>query len=327
VNPGLQDIVVDRLPRGGRVLIIRLRSLGDCVLTTPAISLLHEYRPDLTIAVMAEAAFRPVFEGNPAVSLLPEPTVDQACAFGADLTLNLHGLQVSMELTAASGARWRAGFSHHLASPAYNVKIPRPQEILGEERQVHTAEYLASAMFYLGVPRSEIPRAQLFVPPSPGLPATAPAPFVVLHPFARTPNMTWPAERFVRLAAHLRDHLGLPPVVVGLPANDFTPFRSFSCLVGGPVTEVMRLMSQASLFIGNDSGPAHVAAAFGVPVIVLFGPAHDYMAWRPWRTEHEFLKGNSVCRTIPYESVLTALARLRVRTGGSGCGSWSSSTG
>jgi ADP-heptose:LPS heptosyltransferase len=305
--------IIDRLPRGGRVLIIRLRSLGDCVLTTPAISLLHDYRPDLTIGVMAEPAFRPVFEGNPAVSLLPEPSIPEARAFRADLALNLHGLQASIDLTVASGARWRAGSVHHRSSWVYNVKIPRAQEILGEERPVHTAEHLASAMFYLGVPRSEIPRAQLFAPPPPEPRPTARPPLAVVHPFARTPDMTWPAERFVRLAGHLRDQLRLPPVFVGLPAHDFTPFRSFSCLVGGPVDELTRLLSQASLFIGNDSGPAHVAAAFGVPVLVLFGPSDDYLAWRPWRTEHEYVKGDNACASIPYEAALKALARLRAR--------------
>jgi heptosyltransferase III len=306
--------IADRLPRRGRVLIIRLRSLGDCVLTTPAISLLHDYRPDLTIAVMAEPAFRPVFERNPAVSLLPEPSIPEALAFRADLALNLHGLRASMQLTVASLARWRAGFSHHRPAWVYNVKIPRAQEIFGEERQVHTAEHLAAAMFYLGVPRREVPRAQLFAPPPQASLTTPPAPFALLHPFARTPDMTWPAERFVRLAAHLRDHLRLPPVFVGLPANDFTPFRDFSCQVGGPIDEVTRLMSKASLFIGNDSGPAHMAAAFGVPVLVLFGPSDDYEAWRPWRTAHEFLKGDNTCESIPYEAALEALARLEVRT-------------
>jgi lipopolysaccharide heptosyltransferase III len=305
--------IVDQLPRGGRVLVIRLRSLGDCVLTTPAISLLHACRPDLVIGVMAEAAFRPVFEGNPAVDLLPAPSVADARAFGADLALNLHGVPASMELTVASCARWRAGFARHRASSVYNVKIPSAQEIFGDERPVHTAEHLASAMFHLGVPRREVPRAQLFVPPSQESSPRVAAPFAVLHPFARTADMTWPAERFVRLAAYLRDGLKLPPVVVGLPANDFRPFRDVSCQVGGPVSELIRLMSTASLFIGNDSGPAHVAAAFGVPVLVLFGPADDYLAWQPWRTAHELLKGRGACASIPYDAVLDALARLRAR--------------
>ncbi|MBE0656669.1 MAG: lipopolysaccharide heptosyltransferase family protein, partial [Bryobacteraceae bacterium] len=47
--------VLDELPPGARVLFIRLRSLGDCVLTTPAIALLHAHRPDLQIAVMVES--------------------------------------------------------------------------------------------------------------------------------------------------------------------------------------------------------------------------------------------------------------------------------
>jgi hypothetical protein len=55
-----------------------------------------------------------------------------------------------MALTAASHARYRAGFQHFRAQWAYNLSIPRAQEILGEERAVHTAEHLASAMFWLG---------------------------------------------------------------------------------------------------------------------------------------------------------------------------------
>src|ERR1700683_723687 len=56
------------LPRGAEILIIRLRSVGDVVLLTPAISALHSWRPDLRISVLVEAAWGAVLEGNPAVS-------------------------------------------------------------------------------------------------------------------------------------------------------------------------------------------------------------------------------------------------------------------
>ena len=59
--------VFERLPPGARVAVIRLRSLGDCVLTTPALSLLKQARPDLRIGVVVEDAFAPVFAGNPDV--------------------------------------------------------------------------------------------------------------------------------------------------------------------------------------------------------------------------------------------------------------------
>jgi heptosyltransferase III len=51
--------VLERVPHGGRVLVIRLRSLGDCVLTTPALALLKQHRPDLRMAVVVEDALRP----------------------------------------------------------------------------------------------------------------------------------------------------------------------------------------------------------------------------------------------------------------------------
>ena len=59
-------------------------------------------------------------------------------------------------------------------------------------------------------------------------------------------------------------------------------------------------MAGAQLFIGNDSGPAHIAAAFGVPVVVLFGPS-DPVNWAPWRTEAQVLTnpgaiGGITCR-------------------------------
>ena len=60
-------------------------------------------------------------------------------------------------------------------------------------------------------------------------------------------------------------------------------------LPGAPLGEIVRLMRDAAFFAGNDSGPAHVAAAFGVPQIVLFGPS-DSEVWAPWRTPAEILK-------------------------------------
>ena len=85
-----------------------------------------------------------------------------------------------MWMTLKSGANFGVGFGHHRYSWIYSHKIPRAQEILGEERPVHTAEHLASAMFWLGVPRTEILAwATLIAGKQPTY-----LPYVVLHPFA-----------------------------------------------------------------------------------------------------------------------------------------------
>src|ERR1019366_9359406 len=90
-------------------------------------------------------------------------------------------------MTELSGARYRAGFGHYRQQFVYNLAIPRAQETLHLERQVHTAEHLASAIFFLGAPIAEIPRAKLF-PPSPAPPPSSSALLTTTsRPFAATP--------------------------------------------------------------------------------------------------------------------------------------------
>ncbi len=132
------------------------------MLTTPALEILKRARPDLRLAVAVEDRFRDIFAGNPDIDEILPPSLAALRAWRPELCLNLHGGSRSTWMTALSGARFRAGFGHFRYRLVYNVRIPRAQEILGEERTVHTAEHLASAMFYLGAPGREIPRARLW---------------------------------------------------------------------------------------------------------------------------------------------------------------------
>jgi ADP-heptose:LPS heptosyltransferase len=295
--------VLDRLSKGARVTVIRLRSLGDCVLTTPAIHLLKQFRPDLDLAVVVEERFAAVFSGNPDVSAILSPTAPAVARRRAELCLNLHGGTRSMGLMAASAARFRAGFAHHRGAALYNVRIPTAQEILGISRKVHTAEHLASAVFFLGVPVSDIPRALLFARA-----AERERPYAVIHPTASSPAKTWPAERFLKIAERLR----MDVVFILGPGEDPALFRDYECLSGAPLEETKSLLSGASLFIGNDSGPAHMAAAFGVPAAVLFGPA-DPVIWAPWKAQAEQIIADGPMESIAVEKVAAALERLRVR--------------
>lgn len=324
---------LDELSPGARVAVIRLRSLGDCVLTTPALHLLKRHRPDLEIGVAVEPAFAPIFEGNPDVAAILAPTVRAVRGWRASLCLNLHGGTRSARLTALSGARFRAGFAHFRFSAVYNLRIPRAQEILGVERKVHTAEHAASAVFYLGAPSTEIPRARLFATEQ----LEPEAPYAVLHPFASAPDKTWPAERFIALARELtmarsasrpipsRDREGavvpqqatlgsgsaLECIFIAGPHDDITPFREFRAVAGASLSQVKALLSRASLFIGNDSGPAHMAAAFGVPSVVLFGNS-DHEVWAPWRAPAETIVARGPIANVLLAEVLAAVERLKV---------------
>lgn len=299
--------LLDRIPEGSRILVIRLRSLGDCVLTTPALALLKAHRPDVRIGVVVEDRFRGILEGNPDIDDLLPPALRVVTGWGSRLTINFHGGTRSMWLTAASRAKIRAGFGHHAYSFLYSAKIPRAQEILGEERRVHTAEHLASAMFWLGVPRTEIPRARLVPTIDAGAPAGR---YAVLHPFATREDKTWPFERFLEVARWLRTQAGIEPVLLAGP-GDLVPNSGAIRIHRSPeIARTKSLIAGAQLFIGNDSGPAHIAAAFGVPVVVLFGSS-DPVTWAPWRTEAQVLRAPSI-GAIEVDQVIAATEALKV---------------
>ena len=295
--------VLEELPRNGRVAVIRLRSLGDCVLTTPALSILRRFRSDLRIAVMVEPRFRAIFEGNPDIDDLLPPEISTLRRFRPDFCLNFHGGPRSAWMTRLSGATRRAGFAHFRSQFAYNIRIPRAQEILHLERTVHTAEHLASAMFHLGAPLGDIPRARLHA-------SERVSPSVVIHAVAATPEKTWTAEGFLEIARRLRtSHADI--VFIGAQSDDLSPFHEFTTRRGAPLAEIKSLLASASLFIGNDSGPAHIAAAFGVPSVVIFG-ASDPAIWGPWRTVSEVVTAPGGIARVEIAQVLDAVARLRV---------------
>jgi ADP-heptose:LPS heptosyltransferase len=330
--------VLDQLPQGARVAIVRLRSLGDCVLTTPAIGLLNRARPDLAIGVVVEERFRAVFEGNPAVKQILPPAWAAVRQWRPTLCVNLHGGTRSQWITALSGAPWRAGFAHHNTTLAYNIKIPRAQKILRVERTVHTAEHMASAFFALGVRLQDVPRAQLFAGdslesakgadarrqsakdlarPSGGALDTAPVlsgslvkgKYAVLHPFASAPDKQWRAERFCEVARYL-SLWNIKPVFLAGPQDSVAAFREHQ-IAQGSLNDAKALLSKAAVFIGNDSGPAHVAAAFGTPSVVLFGSSNPAI-WGPWQTEAEIVVAPEGLKQVSVSRVIAAVERLRI---------------
>jgi heptosyltransferase-3 len=300
------ESILDQVPCGAPAAVIRLRSLGDCVLTTPALEILKRSRPDLRIAVVAEERFAGVFEGNPDIEEVLPPFWKALRKRGTVLCLNLHGGPRSMALALGSGARFRAGFAHHRYSFLYNVRIPGPQGILGIARKAHTVEHLASAVFHLGVERCEIPSAKLFAVRNSG----DQAPYAVLHPAASAPDKTWPAAGFLASARHFAA-CGLEPVFIGGAGDDLSPFHDYRVVAGAPIEGLKALISRASAFVGNDAGPAHMAAAFGVPSVVIFGNS-DVELWRPWKAPAEVVAAPGPIAAVALETVIAAIERLKV---------------
>lgn len=295
--------VLEQLPERARVCIIRLRSLGDCVLTTPALTVLNKFRPDVQVGIAIEDRFAPLFEGDPSVAKILRPTWQAVRHWAPSLCVNFHGGSRSQWMTALSGARWRAGFAHHNVTLAYNIRIGRAQQILGVNRTVHTAEHLASAMFAMGAPLAEVPPAQLCTGPSP-----IQGRYAVLHPFASSAEKRWASERFCEVARYLQ-LWNIKPIFLAGSTDDRTPFHPHQVFQGS-LAEAKAVISKAVVFIGNDSGPAHIAAAFRIPSVVLFSSSNPAI-WGPWRTESEIVVAPDGFSKVSVSRVIAALERLR----------------
>ena len=302
--------ILPSLPPNARILIIRLRSIGDIVLLTPALRLLKEWRADLRLSVVVEPRFAELLENNPDVDEVLEPghgsgwtkvtsrvsAVREIRRREFSLCVNLHGGPTSSLLTSWSGARWKAGFEHFRRRGIYQVLIPDARTILNKP-VIHTAEHQASAFFQLGLPRKDIPRARLFVAPAEeaawkerrgalGLPPERD--YAVIHPTALYATKQWAPENFSRLGAYLENQIGLPVIYSCGPGESAV----LDAVENAAATSVRRLESPglkqfaaalagARIFIGNDSGPAHMAAALGRPGVVIFGSSSSRI-WGPW---------------------------------------------
>jgi heptosyltransferase-3 len=309
-NSNDPSTLLSALPQGAEILIIRLRSLGDLVLETPAIAALHSWRPDLRINVLVEPRFAPVLEGNPAIAglihsrSLGETALD-LLRRKFSVVFNQHGGPRSAMLTGASGSPLRVGWAGYQYSFLYNVAVPDAQEFYGAEA-VHTVEHRISQFYFTGLPRGPIPRAQVFPQPD-AVAAVAgklaekgiagAAPYAVLQPGARLPAMRWPAAKFAEIARWLREQHGISSVVnLGgrddeVAAEVRSEMMNCATVLDSQldIRELIALIGAARIFVGNDSGPAHLAAAMQSPSVVIFSVT-DPVEWRPWQADHRVVQ-------------------------------------
>jgi heptosyltransferase III len=313
------------LPRGAELLVLRLRSLGDIVLETPAIAALHAWRPDLRICLLIEPRFRAALEGNPAVAevLFSGGFASTAASLRRrrfPIVFNQHGGPRSALLTAASGSPVRVGWKGFQFSFVYNVRVPDAQEFYGRPI-VHTVEHRISQFYWTGLPRGPIPRAQVFpqadavgrvrgILEQNGIPEGAP--YAVVQPGARLTAMRWPAGKFAAIARWLREAHGIATVVnlsrqeEGIASE--VRNEMLGCAVvpeGLGMRELIALVAGARLFIGNDSGPAHVAAAAGRPSVVIYGSTNPAQ-WRPWGVEHRVVATGAEFRAVRGDKTIAA---------------------
>jgi lipopolysaccharide heptosyltransferase III len=289
-----------------RLLLIRLRSIGDTVLMTPCLDALKRWRADLKVSVLLEPLSVPVLEDHPLVDELivaGEGLLARAQMVGGlrrrkfDIAFNLHGGTTGMILARLSGARHTFGFRGHRQSWMLTGRAPGPDVILGRDR-VHSVEQQLSLLHWSGMPwPAARPKLHLVVSPEAEarvrerlyrLPENLSAGFAVIAPAAAFESKRWPATGFAAVADHLSDHWGMPSVVIAGPGQEHVAREVSACSAASPAVitglslkQLIALTSMSSFFAGNDSGPAHIAAALARPMVVVFGSSNPSV-WSPW---------------------------------------------
>lgn len=288
-----------------RVLVVRLRSIGDTVLATPSLVALRRHLPEVQIDILLENWVAPLLDGFDRVDNVirvgksPADRLKTALAIRRnkyDVVFNLHGGTTSTFFTRASGAPHRVGYRYYQYSAAYNHLLSSPSDFWKQER-LHSAEQQLALLGFVGVPVEDRPKSQLTVTQvanetiNQKLEKSAicnpQSAFAMIHPAAAFETKRWPIQQFAQAAEFLHEK-GMTPVAVvsksettlltDLASASKVPIVTFNDL---SLPEITALASRAKIFFGNDSGIAHIAAAVGTPTVVVFGSSNrDH--WRPW---------------------------------------------
>jgi len=302
-----------------RILLVRLRQIGDVVFTTPAIHAVRQRFPDAYLSYIVEPAAAPIVIDNPhlnevviaprgrgARGLLADLALGRRLrAARFDLVIDFHGGPRASLLAWLSRAPVRLGYEVAGRSWMYTQRIARPRDL----RPRHSVENQWDLLAPLGIGPPDRSR----FPVEMAVDAAAAASvgerladagvagddrLVVFHVSAGNPFRRWPLAYFVELAVSLA--AGDPRrrvLVTSGPSERDAAGRVIAdaqARLGGErarqvlscgefsLAELRALLDRATLYIGGDSGPLHVAATTGVPIVGLYGPTLPIRS-APWR--------------------------------------------
>jgi lipopolysaccharide heptosyltransferase II len=286
-----------------RILVVKLRSIGDTVLSTPSLIALRRHAPEAEIDMLLEDWVAPVldsFEGVNVIAMGDSFASRWHAAWELrrrdyDVAFNLHGGTTATLMTWLSGATHRFGDAAYQYAFLHNHRTTSP-EFWGR-KELHSAEQQLAMIGFAGVPVDDLPRTRLTVTHealrsvegklSEFEILNSRSQIAVLHPGTAFITKQWSVKNFARIAEGLHAK-GFKVVAIASKAENYVldqlknasnvPIRTLDDL---RLPEITALISRARIFVGNDSGVAHMAAAVQTPSVVIFGSSNR-THWRPW---------------------------------------------
>jgi ADP-heptose:LPS heptosyltransferase len=305
----------DRVPR---VLVIRRRYLGDIVLLGSVLRNIRLRWPRAWISVLTETPYSGALKLNPDVDLalaFPRRTtawlgfVRGLRRVGYTHVLDFDNTERTALVTRLSGAALRATFQRELIPFRHGWAYTHTAQVTNAFYDSHhiTETYLALPAA-AGIPiasrevrlvplADDMAAAQKLVPRGGNK--------VLVHPGTRSPFRVWPVERFADVCDRLQDDrcaqvfLTAGPGEHPLVEQIRSQMRSHVVVLDPPhdVGRLAALLGQLDAFLCHDSGPMHVAAAVGTPVVALFG-SQNATIWRPLGARHTVMQTPLPCACI-----------------------------
>lgn len=292
-----------------KVLIIKLRYIGDTLTLLPVVRAIKNNRPEARVSVMIYKGTEGILAYQKEIDeiiLLDREEIKKGSFFkkikyniktwidvyrkGFDMVLDLTSSDRSSFISWVSRAPLRIGapLRNFLERFAYHELIE------ADPKKVHIIDYQLASLKRLGI-HNPRPDMAIFVPEEIERKVRAQwasvinfKPLIIIHPGARGPLRQWREERFAQIADRLIDTCNAHIILIGGPDEkntlDQVEAQMAQKLEGKttslPLIEVAALVKQAQLFIGNDTATGHIAAGVGTPHIILFGPTFPHL-WAP----------------------------------------------
>ena len=300
-----------------RILLIKPSSLGDIVHAMPTLAALRERFPQAEVTWLVKrqwASFVEVIKGVDHVCAVEQGLrgwlgrVPDLRAARFELVVDLQGLFGSGAMAWLTGCSRRVGFANaREGSPVfYTQRVAVPNGSMhAVDRYLLVAEALGAARQtdprFDFADRAEDRGAAEALLTAAGIRASAP--WIAMNVSARWETKRWPAQHFAEAADLLAEAQHIPVIFTGGPAERpetravMARMRTKAVDLTGqtPVGLLPSLLRRAAVFVTNDSGPMHIAAAVGTPVVALFGPT-DPEKTGPYGEGHVVLSNPVECR-------------------------------
>ena len=308
-----------------RILVVRIDSLGDAVLTLPALQSLERRFPKARIDFLAGPAVRELyallfprsqiilFEKNwfnrggtlggtlseffSIAKRLRTLRYDLAIDFRGDLrTLVLLSLAKIPHRWGRDGAGGRFLLTHRLENPYRRHEIFENLELIEGNNKPSQVEF----------PSLDFPSSQE---------GSGVSRKIIIHVGAGYPSKRWATSNFIEIAKRIHKKQLGTPVFIGRSEEKqlLDPYRKelgadFLDLTGKTsLSELLTLLSRADLYLGNDSGPAHLAALLHRKIILIFSGTNDFKRWAPWSPQLRLIHHPVPCS--PCEERICPLSR------------------